>query len=93
MRIGENVFAVQPGRRWGVPSNNEENGPDGGSRRRPNDIMCVLTERAIRVSGTVCVEMQNLDSSAENQQEGEEGNEHNPDHGIRCPYSAAQSHN
>lgn len=57
MRIGEDVFAVQPRRGWGNALSNEEDGPDGGSRRRPNDIMCALTQRAIRVPGTVRVEM------------------------------------
>ncbi len=57
MRIGEEVFAVEPGRRWGDTSNNEENRPDAGSFRWPNDVMCVLTKRAIRVSGAVRVEM------------------------------------
>ena len=52
MRIGEEVFAVfARGRqrtRWTTKS-----GPNGGRRRRPSEIMCVLTECAIRVSGTV----------------------------------------
>jgi hypothetical protein len=57
MRIGEDVFAVQPGRRRGDATNNEENGPYAGSCSWPNDVMCVLAKRAIRVPGAVRVEM------------------------------------
>jgi len=67
MRIGEEVFAVQARRRWSNTLDNEENGPDDGSRRRPNDIMCVLAKRAIRVPGTVRVEVHQLDGGTKYQ--------------------------
>jgi hypothetical protein len=93
MRIGEEVFAVQPRRRWGNTLDNEENGPDDGSRRRPNDIMCALTKHAIRMLGTVRVEVHQLDGGPKYQQECEKGNEQNSSPGTRCPYFAAQRHN
>lgn len=58
MRIGEEVFAIHPRRQWGDTPDNEKNGPDGGSRRRSNDAMCVLAKHAIRVPGTIRMEMQ-----------------------------------
>jgi len=67
MRIGEEVFAVYPRRRWGKTIDNEENGPDGGSRGWPNDIMCVLTQRAICVARTVSMKVRNLNRGTENQ--------------------------
>ncbi len=57
MRIGEDVFTVQAGRKWSKTSNSEENRPDGGNSRWPNDVMCVLAKRAIRVPDAVRVEM------------------------------------
>jgi hypothetical protein len=71
---------------------NEENGPDGGSRRRPNDIMCVLAKCTIRVSGTVRVEMQKLDGRTEDEKKREKGNEQNASQGTRRPYFVAQRH-
>ncbi len=58
MRVGEEVFAVRASRRWGETLNDDENGPDAGNCRWPNDVMCVLTKRAIRMLRTVRVEMQ-----------------------------------
>jgi hypothetical protein len=82
MRIGEEVFAVQPRRGWGNTLDSEENGPGGGSRRRPNDAMCVLTKRAIRVPGTVRVEVHQLDGGTKYQQKCEKGNEQNASQGT-----------
>ena len=82
MRIGEEVFAVKPRRGRGNALDNVENGPGGWSRRRPNDIMCVLTQRAIRVPGTVRVEVHQLDGGTKYQQECEEGNEQNTSQGT-----------
>jgi hypothetical protein len=82
MRIGEKVFAVQPCREWGNTLDNEEDGPDGGSRGRPDDIMCVLTKRAIRVPGTVRVKVHQLDGGTKYQQECEEANEQNTSQGT-----------
>lgn len=53
MRIGEEVFAVfAPG-----GQRNTDCGKNGGTNlggdRRPRKIMCALTECAIRMSGTV----------------------------------------
>jgi hypothetical protein len=84
MRIREEVFAVQPRRGRGDPLDNEENGRDGGSRRRPNDIMRVLTKRAIRVPGTVWVEVRQLDGRTQYQQKCEKANEQNASQGTRC---------
>ena len=67
MRIGEKVFAVSPRREWSNTLNSEENGPNGGSRRRPNDVMCVLAKRAVRVPGTARVEVHQLDGDTKYQ--------------------------
>lgn len=40
-------------------------------------MMCVLTKRAIRVPGTVRVEMQKLDGCTEDEQECKKRNEQN----------------
>jgi hypothetical protein len=93
MRIGEAVFAVYPRRERGNPLDNEENGPDGGSRGRPNDAMCGLAERAIRVPGTVRVEVRQLYGGTKYQQECEEGNEQSASKGTRLPRFVAQRHN
>ena len=77
MRIGEEVFAVYPRRKWRNTLDNEENGPEGRSRRRPNDVMRVLAKRAVRVPGTVLVEVHHLDGGAEDEQNCEERNEQN----------------
>ena len=74
MRIGEEVFAVYPRRRWGNTLDNEENGPEGRSRGRPTDIMCVLTKRAIRMPGTFRVEVHQLDGGPEDEQKCKNGN-------------------
>lgn len=71
MRIGEEVFAVHPRRRWSNAPNNDGNGPDAGSLRRLNYVMYVLAKCAIRVSCTVRMEMHQLNGSAEDEQEGE----------------------
>jgi hypothetical protein len=81
MRVGEEVFAVRASRRRRDTPNDDEDGPDTGSSRWPNDIMCVLTERAIRVSGTVRVEMHEMDGGAEEQQKGEKGDEQDTSRG------------
>ncbi len=83
MRVGEEVFAVRTSRRRGDTANDDEDGPDGGSRRRPNDIMRVLTKRTIRVSGTVRVEMHALDGGAKKKQKGDKGDEQDTSQGIR----------
>jgi hypothetical protein len=83
MRVGEEVFAVRTNRRLGDMPNDNEHRPDGGSRRGPNDIMRVLAKRAIRMSGTVRVEMHKLDGGAEEQQKGEKGDEQDTSSGIR----------
>ena len=93
MRIGEAVFAVHPRRERGNTLDNEENGPDGGSRRRPNDVMCVLAKRAVRVPGTVRVEVHQLDGGAKDEQKCEKGNEQNASQGTRRPYSVTERHN
>jgi len=93
MRIGEEVFAVHPRRQWCNTTDNEENGPDSGSRVRPNDIMCVLAKRAIRVPGTVRVEVHQFDGGAKYQQEHEKSDEQNASSRTRRPYSIAQRHN
>ena len=92
MRIGEEVFAVVARKRWGDPLNREENGPDAGNRRWPNDVICALAECAVRVSGTVRVEMHELDGGAKNEQKREEGYEQNARQRTRRPYSVAQDH-
>jgi hypothetical protein len=84
MRKGEKVFAVEARRWWGNTLDNEENGRDGGSRRRPNDMMRVLTKRAIRVPGTVWVEVRQLDGRTQYQQKCEKANEQNASQGTRC---------
>lgn len=93
MGIGEDVFAVQPGRRRDNPTNNEKNGPYAGNCGWPNDVMCVLAKRAICVPGTVRVEMHQLDGGTEDQKERKECNEQNSSQGTRCPNSVAQRHN
>jgi len=93
MRIGEEVFAIQPRRRWGNTLDSEGNGPNDGSRGRPNDIMCALTKRAIRMPGTVRVEVRQLGGGAEDKQECEKGNEQNASQGTRSSYFVAQRHN
>jgi hypothetical protein len=55
--------------------------------------MCVLAKRAIRMSGTVRVEMHKLDGGAEEQQKGENGDEQETSSGIRCPNFVAERHN
>jgi len=93
MRVGEEVLAVSTSRRLGDTPNDNEHRPDGGSRRGSNDIMCVLAKRAIRMSGTVRVEMHKLDGGAEEQQKGENGDEQETSPGIRCPNFVAERHN
>jgi hypothetical protein len=83
MRVGEEVFAVRTSRRRDDTLNVEEYRLDGGSRRRPNDIMRVLTKRAIRVSGTVRVEMHEVDGGAKKNQKGEKSDEQDTSSGIR----------
>ena len=92
MRIGEEVLTVRPRRRGGDTPNSEERGTDAGSCRWPNDVMGALAKGTVRVSGTVLVEMHNVDSGPEEQQKCDEGNEQNTGQGIRRPYSVAQSH-
>jgi hypothetical protein len=55
--------------------------------------MCVLAQRAIRVPGTVRVEVHQLDGGAEDEQKCEKGNEQNASEGTRRPYFVAQRHN
>jgi len=55
--------------------------------------MCVLAKRAIRMPGTIRVEMHQLDGGAEDEQKCEKGNEQNASQGTRRPYFAAQRHN
>jgi hypothetical protein len=55
--------------------------------------MRVLAKRAIRVSGTVRVEMHKLDGGAEEEQNREKRDEQNTSQGTRCPYFVAQRHN
>ena len=52
------MFAVRASRRWDDTLNDNEDGAGAGSCRWPNDMMCILTKRAIRVPRTVRVEMQ-----------------------------------
>ena len=93
MRVGEEMFAINPCRRWGDTPDNKKNRPDAGYCRWPNDVMSVLTKSAIRVSGSVRVKMHQLDGGTENEQECEEGGEQNTSRGTRRPYSLAQDHN
>ncbi len=69
MRIGEYVFAVQACRWWDYTLGNDKNRPQAGSCGRPNDIMNVLAQRAIRMSRTVRMEVHQLDSGSEDEQE------------------------
>jgi len=92
MRIREKVFAVYPRREWRNTLNNEENGPNGGSRRRPNDAMRVLTKRAICVACTVRMEVRDLDRSTEDQQERKNGDKQNASERFRPPNLLAERH-
>lgn len=85
MRIGEEVCAVQPRRRWCDTPNNEENRPDAWSSRRPNEVIRVLAKGAIGVSRTVRVEMHKVDGGAQNEQKCEQEHEQNTSQGIRRP--------
>jgi hypothetical protein len=55
--------------------------------------MCVLAQRAIRVPGTVRVEVHQLDGGAEDEQKCEKGNEQNASQRPQRPYFVAQRHN
>jgi hypothetical protein len=55
--------------------------------------MYVFAKSAIRVPGTVRVEMQNLDGAPEDEQKCEESNEKKTSLRIRRPFSVAQGHN
>jgi len=55
--------------------------------------MCALAERAIRVPGTVRVEVHQLDGGAEDEQKCEKGNKQNASQGTRRPHFVARRHN
>jgi hypothetical protein len=75
---------------------NADNGlkdwPNAGRGRRPHDIMRVYTQRAIRVSCSVCMSMSKLDRGAEQQKNGQENDVKDASLGIRCPGFGAQYH-
>lgn len=85
MRIGEEVFAIHPSRKWSNTPNRAKNRPHARNCRWPNYVMGALAKSAIRVSGAVRVKMHKLDGGPEDEQECEEGDEHNTGHWIRRP--------
>ena len=92
MGIREDMFAVQQRRRWSNTLDNDENGPDGGSRQWPNDVMYALAKRAIRMPGTVRVDVRQLDGGTESKQNCEQGDEQNASQRTRPSYFVAQHH-
>ena len=66
---------------------------NAGSGRWLGDTMSALAKRAIRMSGTVGMNVSKLRRASDEEEDCEEGNEQNAGWGILRPYFADPSHN